>query len=36
MLSYESLMTQNISIRGKNGINYLNNEEKIEKKNKMN
>ena len=36
MLSDESLMTQNISNRGKNGINYLNNEEKIEKKNKMN
>ena len=36
MLSDESLMTQNISNEGKNGINYLNNEEKIENKNKMN
>ena len=36
MLSDQSLMTQNISNEGKNGINYLNNEEKIENKNKMN
>ena len=36
MLNDQSLMTQNISKGGKNGINYLNNEEKIVKKNKMN